>query len=125
MIDIAGGDLNRANRQRLFTNAYGDLAPDTPLGVPALAGISLAFGVCIDPRPVTLSQVYVQRLLKAAEGAEIWHVPAQTYPPQQALDEACRLPKRHTKQPLQCQECLDRGAIESLPPTAIARQRCC
>jgi len=48
--------------------------------------------------PTTIRQVYVQRLLTAAKGAEIRHLPVQPYQLQQALNEACRLPERHAEQ---------------------------
>jgi len=89
------------------------------------------FALCLDPRavnqkvqrasPTTILQVYVQRLLTAAKGVEIRHLPAQPHQFQQILNKACRLPKRHPEQHLQCQPGLDRGVTELLPPTAFTR----
>lgn len=73
--------------------------------------------------PTTIRQVYVQGPLTAAKGAEIRRLPAQPYPLQQALNEACRLPKRHAEQHLQCQAGPDGGVTELVSPTASARRR--
>jgi hypothetical protein len=131
--DVAGGDLDRPNLQRFLIDPYVYLAQDTPLGAAVPTGIPLAFAPCLDARavnqkvqrvsPTTIRQVYVQRLLTAAESAEIRHSPARLYQLQQALNETCRLPKRHAEHHLLRQAGLDRGVTQLLPPPAFSSRR--
>ena len=58
-----------------------------------------------------------RRLLAAAQGAEIRHIPVQANQPKQALDKPGRLPQRHPEQDFHRQEGLDgRVAVDELSP---------
>jgi hypothetical protein len=62
----------------------------------------------------------LQRLLAAAERAEVRHRPVQADQPQKALDEACRLAERQAEQNLHRQAGLDRRISVIRFPTAPA-----
>lgn len=46
--DMAPGDLDSADLQRLFIDSEMNLAPDPPLGTAVLAGVPLAFALNLD-----------------------------------------------------------------------------
>ena len=46
---VAGGELCRADFQRLLVNSNVDLAPDAPFGTAMLAGVPLPFALDLDP----------------------------------------------------------------------------
>ena len=50
--DITGGELCRADFQRLFINSDVDLAPDAPFRAAMLAGIPLSLAFHLDPGAV-------------------------------------------------------------------------
>ena len=53
-----------------------------------------------------------KRPLPSADGAEVRHGPVQTRQPEQALDEARSLAKRHPEKHFHGQASLDRGITE-------------
>lgn len=64
-----------------------------------------------------MREVNGQRLLAAAQGAEIRHIPVQANPPKQAFDEPGRLPQSHPEQDFHRQAGLDGGiAVDGLSP---------
>ena len=59
---------------------------------------------------------------RAAQGAEIRHIPVQADQPQQTFDEPCRLPQRHAEKNLHRQTNLDGGvAVDGLSPTLAGK----
>ncbi|GAA5063992.1 hypothetical protein GCM10023209_00090 [Roseibacterium beibuensis] len=46
--DVAAGDFYGADLQRLFVDADVDLAPDAPFRAAMLAGVPIAFTLCLD-----------------------------------------------------------------------------
>lgn len=120
--DIAGCDLDSANFQRFFDNPDVYLAPDAPFGTAMFAGVPLTFALdhvaCTNNQQVhgtcavAIEQAHIQRLLAAAQGAEIRHRPIQANQTQQAFDETGRLPQRHTEQDFQGQTGIDRCVAE-------------
>ena len=93
-----------------------------PFGAAMLAGVPLAFSFDLDASAIdqevqwafraAIGDVDRKRPLPSADGAEVRHGPVQTRQPQQALDEARRLTKRHPEQHFHGQACLDRGITE-------------
>ncbi len=106
------------------------LAPDAPLHAAVLSGVPLPFAVNFDagavdqqvqrPLRATVWNVDLQGLLATAEGAEVGHCPVQTDQPQQALDKAGRLAKRHAEQHLHRQAGVDRSVTVVGLPTTLA-----
>ena len=99
-----------------------------------LARILLAFTLNLDLRAVEpemqqalrapMRDVHGQRLLPAAERAEIRHIPVQADQAKQALHKASRLPQRHAEQYLHRQASLDgRIAVDGLSPALACRLR--
>ena len=71
----------------------------------------------------TVGDVDGQGLLAARQGAEVGHRPVEPNQPQQAFDEACRLPKRHAEQNLHRKARLDcRIAVRLLSATPACRR---
>ena len=71
-----------------------------------------------------MRNVHGKGFLAAAQGAEVGHIPVQADQPQQALDEASRLPQRHAKKDLHRQAGLDGSiAADGLSPTLAGRRR--
>jgi hypothetical protein len=62
-----------------------------------------------------------RRLEQSARGAEVGHGPIEADPPQQALDEAVRLARRHAERQLQGQAAPDSGiAMDRLSAGAVS-----
>jgi hypothetical protein len=71
-----------------------------------------------------MRDVHGKGFLTAAEGAEVGHIPVQADQPQQALDEASRLPQRHAEKDLHHQAGLDGSvAVGGLSPRLAGRRR--
>ena len=61
-------------------------------------------------------------LLATTKRAEVRHIPVQAVKPQQSLDKASRLPRRHAEQELHRQAGLYGSvAVHGLPPTLASR----
>ena len=131
--DVAHGELDGADFQGLLINSDVDLAPNTPLGAAMLAGVPLPFALDLYARAVdqkmerarraAIGDVDLQCLLATADGAEVGHRPVQSDQPQQALDEAGRLPERDAEQDLHRQAGLDGGiAVGLLSATPACRR---
>lgn len=131
--DVACSELGGADFQRFLVNSDVDLAPDAASGAPVLARVPFPFALDLDPGAVdqemqrtirsAIRNVDLQGLLAARQRAEVGHLPVQTDQPQQALDEAGRLPERHPKQNLHRQAGLDRGiAVVALSTTLAGRR---
>ena len=94
---VADGELRGPDLQGLLVSSDVNLAPDAALRAAMLAGSPLAFALNLDAgavdqevqRPLrsTIGDVDLQRLLAAAERAEVGHRPLQADQPQEALDE--------------------------------------
>jgi len=70
--------------------------------------------------PCINRQVYVQRSLMTAKGAEVWYRPIQPDELQQALHKACGLSQWQPEQHFQSETDLDRSIAEVLLPTTLA-----
>ena len=122
--DVAPGDLDGSALQRFLVDPEVDLAPHTPFGAAMLAGVPFAFALDLDPGAVdqkvqrtlgaTIWNADGEGLLAAAQRAEVGHRPVEADKPQQAFDEAGRLPQRHAEQNLHRQTCLDGGVTVGL-----------
>lgn len=111
-----------------------DLAPDATFGTARLARSLLAFTLDLDPSSVDqemqralrapMRDVHGQRLLPAAQGAEVGHIPVQANQPKQALDESGCLPQRHPEQDFHGKAGLDGGVtVDRLLPTLASGLR--
>ena len=75
------------------------------------------------PLGAAVGDVHGQGLLAAGQRAEVGHRPVQTDQPQQALDEAGRLPERHAEQHLHRESRLYSGvAVALLAATSACRR---
>jgi hypothetical protein len=82
------GDLDGSNLQCVGVNAQVHLAPLPPVLGPVLLAFLFTFAQELDPGAVdqqvqrggagTVGQLYPQRLLAPAHGAEVWPAPVQT-----------------------------------------------
>ena len=131
--NVAPGDLDGSNLQRLFVDADVYLAPDAPLGDTVFAGALLAFALGLDAGAVdeqvqrtlaaAIGDAHLQSSMAAAQNTEVRHHPVQADKLQQALHEPCRLSHGHAKEHFHRQGSLDGFIAESLLPTALARRR--
>lgn len=99
-----------------------------------LAGMPLTFALDFDPGAVDqqvqralgapIRDVDGEGLLAARQRAEVGHCPVKADQPQQAFDEAGRLPQRHAEQHLHREAGLDGGiAVGLLSATSTRRRR--
>jgi len=114
---MAPSDLDGTDPQRFLVDPEMDLAPDPPFQATVLAGAPFAFTLHLDPRAVdqqvqravgaAIWDVDSQGFLSAGQRAEVGHGPVETDKPQQAFNEAGRLPQRRAEQHLHRQALLD------------------
>ena len=105
--DVTVGDLDSPDLQCFRINPEVDLTLDAPLRAAMLARVPLAFALRLDAgavdekvqrsRRAAIRQPHVQRLLTAAQCAEIRHRSVQTDQTQETFHEPGRLPQRKTK----------------------------
>ena len=120
--DVACGDADSADLQCFFVQPEVKLAPQALFASAMLASVPLAFTLSLDPgridqqmqRPGSTAvwDGNVQRLMTAAQGAEVWNFSVKPCQTQQAVDEARCLPQGHTEQYLHRQTSLDRCVVE-------------
>ena len=126
--DVAAGDLDRPDLQRLFVDPEMDLAPDAAFCPAVLTRVPLTFPFDLDPGAVDQEMqrtlrapvwdVHGKGLLAMAQCAEIRHIPVQSYKLQETFDEPSRLPERHAEKDLHRQAGLDCSlAVNGLSPT--------
>lgn len=131
--DVAAGNLDGPDLQRLLINSDVYLSPDAPLGAAVLARVPFAFALGLDAiavdqqvqrdRAAAVKNGRVQRSLAAAQSAGVRHPPVQPDQAQKALDEPGRLSQRHAKQHLHGQTSLDRSVAETWLSPALPRRR--
>ena len=130
--DIACRDADRADLQCFFIHPEVKLAPRALFASAMLASVPLTFALSLDPgrinqqmqRPGSTAALDcdAQRLLAAAQSAEVRHFPIQSGKSKQAFDKACRLSKRHAEQYLHRETNLDCRVAELWLPPALAAQ---
>src|SRR6056297_953708 len=131
--DMAPGDLDGSNLQRLLVDPEMDLAPDAPFGAAVLACMPFAFAFDLDagavdqqvkwPPGAPIRDVYGECLLATGQCVEVRDRPVETDQAQQAFDEAGRLPQGHAEQNLHGQERLDGGVAVALLAATLACRR--
>ena len=105
--DMATSDLDGPNLQCLLVHPEVYLAPDAVFRPIMLACMPLAFSLDLDTRAVdqqvkrpteaAIGNVHGQRLLAAAERAEVGHRPVEADQAQQAFDEPGRQAQCHAE----------------------------
>src|SRR6056297_2303711 len=133
--DVAAGDFDGSDLQRLFIDADVDLAPQTAFRTAMLAGLPLTFALRLDAGAVDQK---VQRPLRAPVGnthSQGFPAPARAVlksgtarpveadQPQKALDDPRGLPAGHAEEDFHRQACLDRGIAILWLPASLAGGR--
>lgn len=128
--NVAGGDLDGPDLQRLLVDPNMYLAPDAAFGAAVFAGVPLAFALGLDASavdqqvqwafPSTVWDGHVRPPLAVTQGAEVRDRPLKPDQAQEALHEPRRLPQRHSEQHFHRKAGLDRFITEVLLPTALA-----
>lgn len=131
--DIACRDADRADLQCFLVHTEMQLAPQAFLAPAMLARVPLSFTFRFDPgrvdqqvqrtRPSAIGDRDAQRLLAAAQGAEVRHFPVKACQPQQAFNEPRRLPERHAEQHLHRKTNLNCRIAELALASALAGRR--